>query len=120
MLVAMTRQRVVVARLTAFRRRPAGVVTAPVTIVRITATRRTAWTTTIVLETPGTGPIRLNAIRPHRAEIAHVLAVANWAGVPVSTSATVSALATGTQADIQLPVVARLSRGNGADPDVPR
>jgi hypothetical protein len=26
---------------------------------------------------PGTGSIRLNAIGPHRAEIAHVLAVAN-------------------------------------------
>jgi hypothetical protein len=49
-----------------------------------------------------------------------VLAVANWANVPISTSATVSALATGTAADGQLPLVARLSRGNGADRDVPR
>lgn len=120
MLVAMTRQRVVVARLTAFRRRPARVVTAHLTSARITETRRTPRTTTIVLDTPGTGSIRLNAIGPHRAEIAHVLAGANWAGVPISTSATVSALATGTAADGQLPLVARLSRGNGADRDVPR
>lgn len=120
MLVAMTRERVVVARLTAFRRRPARVVTAPVTSARITPTRRTRWTTTIVLDTPGTGPTRLNAIRPHRAEIAHVLAVANWAGVPISASATVSGPRIGTAADRQLPLVARLSCGNGVDRDVPR
>jgi hypothetical protein len=120
MVVAVTREHVVVARQTAFRRRLTRVVVTPAISARIAATRRTRWTTTIVLDRPGTGPIRLNAIKSQRAELDQVLAAAYSAGVLVSTSATVSDQVSGTPADMQLPLVARLASGSRADPDVPR
>jgi hypothetical protein len=103
MLVAVTRERVVVARRTVFRGRYRRIVVTHATSAMITTGRRTRWTTTIVLSTPGTGPLRLNAIKGHRAEMDQMLAAAPWAGVPISAPAAIHEPATGTPAVLPLP-----------------
>jgi len=103
MLVAVTRQQVVVTRRTAFRDPRRHVVVTRASDAMITAGRRTRWTTTIVLATQGTGPLQLNAIRRQRAELDHVLAAAQSAGVAISASAAINDSATGTPTVLPLP-----------------
>jgi hypothetical protein len=93
MVMAVTKEHVVVARRNAFHGRYKRIVVMPATSTIIAVPRRTRWTTTIVINRPGTGPLRLNAIKRHRAEMDQVLAAAQWAGVPTSASASASASA---------------------------
>ena len=87
MVMAVTKDHVVVARRNAFHGRYRRIVVMPATSTIIAVPRRTRWTTAIVINTPGTGPLRLNAIKRHRAEMDQVLGAAQWAGVPTSASA---------------------------------
>jgi hypothetical protein len=103
MLVAVTRQQVLVSRWSTLRQRPSRLVVTPAPGVMITASRRTRWTTTILVNTPGTGLLRLNGIKGHRAEIDQVLAAAYSAGVAISASATIKDPATGTPAILPSP-----------------
>jgi hypothetical protein len=103
MLMAVTREQVVLARRTAFRGPYKRIVVVPATSARITTGRRTRWTTTIVLDTPGTASLRLNAIKRRRAEMDQVLAAAQSTGVPISASAAIHDPATGTPAVLPSP-----------------
>lgn len=87
MVMAVTKEHVVVARQNVFHGGCKRIVVMPVTSAMITTARRTRWTTTIVLNRQGTGPLRLNAIKKHRAEMDQVLAAAQSAGLPLPASA---------------------------------
>jgi hypothetical protein len=82
MLVAVTDAQFLAARWSIRRReasRKASRVSLMPANITVITTRRQLWTTTIVLNGPGTGPIRLHAIKGHRAELESVLAAAQAA-----------------------------------------
>jgi hypothetical protein len=104
MLIAVSRRSVIVSR-RGFRRRFTHTVVAPVSAMRFEGCQRTPRRTSIGLDMPGTGSIRLHAVKSHRAEIEQVLAAAHAVGVPLSTSAAGGSAVFSANADTALPPV---------------
>jgi hypothetical protein len=79
--VGVSGQHLVYGRLSMFRKRLTNIVVVPYGGGRITAYRKRRRTTTVDLEVPGTGKLRLHAIKTKRRDLECVLASAQAAGV---------------------------------------
>jgi hypothetical protein len=87
MLVAISRQQLICARLTAFWQRPVSIVTMPLSASAIVGYRSSALSTSIAVSLPGLGLTRLHAIGSERQlELNDVMRLARAAGVPISAT----------------------------------
>jgi len=86
MLIAVTDGQLLVAKWSTLRHRASSISVAPASIVTVRVRRRRN-TTTIVMEGHGTGPIRLHAVKRHRAALDQVLAAAYAAGTVTEAAA---------------------------------
>lgn len=86
MLLAVADGQLLVSRWSTRRHRASDISLAPASIATVRVRRRRR-TTTIVLEGLGTGPIRLHAVKAHRAELDGVLNAAYTAGALIADAA---------------------------------
>jgi hypothetical protein len=86
MFLAVSRQQLICARLTAGRQRPVRMVTVPLSAARIDSYRSGPNTTSITIDLPGTGRLHLHGYRKQKSELDNVLMPARMAGVPIGAA----------------------------------
>jgi hypothetical protein len=82
--IAVTSEQLICCRLTAFRKRPKHISATPLSGALLTDYRQRRWTTSLRCQLPGMDPVRLNATKGRRADLAYVLGAAHAAGALIT------------------------------------
>jgi hypothetical protein len=86
MFIAVSRQQLICARLTAFRQRPVRTLTASLSVATIDDYSLGSWSTSITLTMPGRRrPLRLHGFRRRQTDLDQVLMWAATAGIPIAS-----------------------------------